>query len=140
MSREYYLKWKGVESGPYSRDEINAMLASGRAGLLHKIRRTDGPWTLLKDFDFNSQNFENRDCAGSKTGRVAGGESFQLLLYGLSGSSFLSLYVYAVALAFCAFFLVFKDNKSALRFFLISSISFLCGNIFFRLICPVLAG
>ncbi len=139
MKREYYLKWKGAESGPYSKAEIDAMLASGRAGLLHKIRRAGGSWTLLKDFDFDSQDGESCAHTDSKKCGIAGGQAFQYFLYGLSGASFLSFYIYAVVVAFCALFFVLKDTKSAVKFFAISSVSLLCGKVFFQLIYPVLA-
>jgi hypothetical protein len=50
MSRPvYYLSWRGHQSGPYSRDEINARFRSGEISGTHLIQ-VAGAWILLEEF------------------------------------------------------------------------------------------
>ena len=50
----FYIKWKGEISGPFSNSEILEMLNTGKIGLLHEIREENSEsWQFLKDFDIS---------------------------------------------------------------------------------------
>ena len=45
----FLLRWKGVESGPFSLREIGERLADGEISRLHQVQ-VNGSWKLLDDF------------------------------------------------------------------------------------------
>ena len=50
MSR-YFVKWKGVESGPYSAGELRDMYNAGKIGLIHYVREENSAnWHLFREF------------------------------------------------------------------------------------------
>ena len=62
----FYIKWKGEISGPFSNSEILEMLNTGKIGLLHEIREENSEsWQFLKDFDISKAG----KCASKEIGR-----------------------------------------------------------------------
>ena len=50
----FYIKWKGDVSGPFSYSEILEKLNTVKIGLLHEIREENSKcWQFLKDFDIS---------------------------------------------------------------------------------------
>lgn len=49
ISKKYIVQWKGVENGPYSRNELDEMLQREEISLLHRVH-VDGKWKSLGEF------------------------------------------------------------------------------------------
>ena len=57
----FLLRWKGVESGPFSLAEIGERLANGEISRLHQVQ-VGGSWKLLDDF-LEQHPIEEREAA-----------------------------------------------------------------------------
>ena len=126
--KKYYLQWKGVQSGPFSIEEVERMLKFGEVGILHKIRmEDDDEFILLKDFDFTN---------ASKIG--VSGLLLEYLMYGVSGLSFLSVWLLIVGII-CSAILWKVGYKSLSRRSMIATLIIgTLGLVFFKAIYPVL--
>ena len=126
--KKYYLQWKGVQSGPFSIEEVERMLKFGEVGILHKIRmEDDDEFVLLKDFDFTN---------APKIG--VSGLLLEYLMYGVSGLSFLSVWLLIVGII-CSAILWKVGYKSLSRRSMIATLIIgTLGLVFFKAIYPVL--
>lgn len=85
----FFIKWKGIESGPFSGEEIRGMFETGKIGLLHEIRSEgENEWFLLKDFDFSAQ------AAGGDGVKKGAADDLLFAAYFLCGASFLHPLIY----------------------------------------------
>ena len=96
MSR-YFVKWKGVESGPYSAGELRDMYNAGKIGLIHYVREENSAnWHLFREF----LSGENIGEAASPVDDAKKTSLYlQYFAYLLCGGAFLSPYIYLCALA-----------------------------------------
>ncbi len=134
----FYIKWKGDVSGPFSNSEILEMLNTGKIGLLHEIREENSKcWQFLKDFDI------------SKAENVPQKKSDSDMMYAaffLGGASFLHPIIYLLATIFDGyiFFRARARKKTPPEWIrlaiLITAVSGLAGIIFYKNIYPVLEG
>lgn len=131
----FFVKWKGRESGPFSGEEIRGMFETGKIGLLHEIR-VDGEsgWTLLKDFDFSAES------AGEGGAKKAASDDLQYAAYFLCGASFLHPLIFLASAALCVYAYKRRSAGWALGALAASSVSCLAGIAFFKAVYPVLAG
>lgn len=133
----YYIKWKGEISGPFSEEEIRGMSDTGKVGLLHEIRPDwSARWLLYKDFDFS----QKCDFASPPKKVRTISEKTWYLGYALCGASFISPWIFMVALLFCAYAYKFSERKSAVIALLTACIAALAGIVFFSVVYPVLEG
>lgn len=131
----FFVKWKGRESGPFSGEEIRGMFETGKIGLLHEIRAEgDDGWTMLKDFDFSSVS----DPEGGA--KRADSDDLQYAAYFLCGASFLHLFIYLISVALCVYAYKRRSAGWAPGAIAASSVSYLAGVLFFKAVYPVLAG
>ena len=61
----FYIRWKGKESGVFSKKEILDMLNIGKIGYLYKIRTKSTQWQLIKDV--NLDEIESAEPEESKS-------------------------------------------------------------------------
>ena len=88
----FYIKWKGEISGPFSNSEILEMLNTGKIGLLHEIREENSEsWQFLKDFDISKA--ENAPQKKSDA-------DMMYAAFFLGGASFLHPIIYLLATIF----------------------------------------
>ena len=88
----FYIKWKGEISGPFSNSEILEMLNTGKIGLLHEIREENSEsWQFLKDFDISKA--ENAPQKKSDA-------DMMYAAFFLGGASFLHPIIYLFAILF----------------------------------------
>ena len=117
----FFVKWKGRESGPFSGEEIRGMFETGKIGLLHEIRAEGGDgWTMLKDFDFSAVS----DPEGGA--RRADSDDLQYAAYFLCGASFLHLFIFLISgchtvlLRICPVQLIFMVSQCIINRILLS--------------------
>ena len=94
----FFIKWKGIESGPFSGEEIRGMFETGKIGLLHEIRAEgENEWFLLKDFDFSAP------AAGGDGVKKGAADDLLFAAYFLCGASFLHPLIYLASAALCVY-------------------------------------
>lgn len=125
---KYRVFWKGECLGEFSVGEIEDMLSRGAIGMLHSVELKSGKCVQISEFlSDGSLNIFDEPYAAKD-----GDFDFIGFGYVLAGMSFLSLYIYAVTLIYCAFLLKGKRTKSAARIAIFSSIAALAGFAFFE--------
>ena len=134
----FYIKWKGEISGPFSNSEILEMLNTGKIGLLHEIREENSEsWQFLKDFDISKA--ENAPQKKSDA-------DMMYAAFFLGGASFLHPIIYLFAILFDGYIFFFslsrkKTQPEWIRLaILITAVSGMAGIIFYKNIYPVLCG
>lgn len=134
----FYIKWKGEISGPFSNSEILEMLNTGKIGLLHEIREENSEsWQFLKDFDISKA--ENAPQKKSDA-------DMMYAAFFLGGASFLHPIIYLFAILFDGyiFFRAHARKKTQPEWIrlaiLITAVSGMAGIIFYKNIYPVLCG
>lgn len=131
----FFIKWKGIESGPFSGEEIRGMFETGKIGLLHEIRAEgENEWLLLKDFDFSASD------AGGDGVKKGSADDLQCAAYFLCGASFLHPMIYLASVALCIYAYKRRSAGWATGMLAASSVSCLAGTVFFKMVYPVLAG
>ena len=126
----FYLSWKGEQSGAYSKEEILDMLKVGKIGYLHKIRTKSTLWILLKDANLD----ELETIPTQKTEYKS--DYFTILMYGVAGLSFLSIWILCASLGLSMYAYSMKDKRNALCSFALALIISICGYSFFEKIFP----
>lgn len=135
MSR-YFVKWKGVESGPYSAGELYDMYNAGKIGLIHYIREENSQdWHLFRDFMAGKDIGETSDPIDPPRKVTL---YLQYFAYLLCGGAFLSPYIYLCALAFCAYLFFACSRRFSLEILGVSTAIALSGLFFFHGVVPVL--
>lgn len=125
---KYKVFWKGECLGEFSVSEIEDRLSRGALGLLHTVELKTGRRIELSEFlsnkEFDSDSFNN--------GKLEFKE-FDLSIFGfvLAGMSFLSVYVYLVAIIYCGFLLQSGRRNFCFTIFIVSTIIALSGYFFF---------
>lgn len=134
----FYIKWKGEISGPFSNSEILEMLNTGKIGLLHEIREENSEsWQFLKDFDISK--------AENATQKKSDADMMYAAFF-LGGASFLHPIIYLFAILFDGyiFFRARARKKTQPEWIrlaiLITAVSGMAGIIFYKNIYPVLCG
>ncbi len=136
MSR-YFVKWKGVESGPYSATQLRDMFNAGKVGLIHYIREENSEqWHLFREFLAGDDISEHKDVQQAQAKKLS--VYLQYFAYLLCGGAFLSIYIYLCALAFCVYLFLACDRKFSLEIFCISTVIAISGLLFFQAVVPVL--
>ena len=131
----FFIKWKGIESGPFSGEEIRGMFETGKIGLLHEIRSEgENEWFLLKDFDFSAP------AAGGDGVKKGAADDLLFASYFLCGASFLHPLIYLASAALCVYAYKRRSAGGAPVMLAASSVSCLAGTVFFKMVYPVLAG
>ncbi|MBO5255312.1 MAG: hypothetical protein J6B07_05745 [Opitutales bacterium] len=129
----YYLLWKGVESGPFSSEEIERKLKFGEIGLLYKIKsEIDSEYFLLKDYEFTSELEKYNECKWVRSMFT------EYALYILSGLSFLSKWIVFVSIMASVIVWIFNNRELAKKNILITLFMGCMGFVFFEMIYPVL--
>lgn len=129
----YYVKWKGVESGPFSEEEIRGMFDTGKIGLLHEIRpESSDRWLAFDGRDFPAAQSEEPPLRKSApddlyyAAAVAGGAAF-----------IPPLFLFTLAFAYYAYK---KGNRRAAQFALVvGAVATVAGLSFFSAGYPAIA-
>lgn len=130
---KYRIFWKGECLGSFSVEEMEDMLSRGALGLLHSVELKSGRMVSLSEFFSNdSAALEGADSTESARGEF----DFSTFGFLLAGMSFLSVYVFVSALAYCAFLLKVGRGGLALAISLVSLLLCLTGYIFFSELLP----
>lgn len=129
--KKFFLSWKGVESGPYSAEEIADMLERGKIGLLHLVRTESTQWKPLKDTDLQAE--ADAPQPASKT------EILAPIAFAAAGLAFLSPWVLAASGTMSLFLWIAGDRKSAAFSFALAALIAVAGLAFFDIVYPAVA-
>ena len=133
----FYIRWKGKESGAFSKKEILDMLNVGKIGYLYKIRTKSTQWQLIKDV--NLDEIESAEPEESKSKAEYKTDYFAIILYSTAGLSFLSLWILSVSITLSIYAYLMNDKKNAVASLIFALIISLCGFFFFETIFPTIS-
>jgi len=132
----FYLKWKGGESGPFSETELGEMRASGKIGMLHLVSANRISWVPFKDFDASEAA---ASAAEENVVKRVATDRFALALYALSGTAFLSPFIFLASAVLSIYAWHTGEKRLAVLSLALSAAIAAAGWAFFSMVIPALS-